>query len=117
MEPRETLAGSPRPVALCGGPSPGIRRCQAAAGERITQIHSSDLTRARETAQIIGEVCGLEVAADRALREVDVGNWAGLTHDEAKRRFPEGFARRRAGGTGWEGGESYGQMGERVSPT
>ena len=56
----------------------------------------------------------MELRTDRALREVDVGNWAGLTHDEAKKRFPEGYARRRAGGTGWEGGESYEQMGERV---
>jgi probable phosphoglycerate mutase len=95
-------------------------RAQASAAarrlrvERITQIHTSDLKRARETAQIIAGVCGVEFRADRALREVDVGNWAGLTHDEAKKRFPEGYARRRAGGTGWEGGESYEQMGERV---
>jgi broad specificity phosphatase PhoE len=95
-------------------------RAQAAAvarrlrRERVKQIHSSDLRRALETAQIIGEVCGLEVTADRALREVDVGNWAGLTRDEARKRFPAGYARRRAGGTGWEGGESYEQMGDRV---
>ena len=95
-------------------------RAQAAAAarrlrdERITQIHSSDLKRAHETPQIIAEMCGLMVSADPALREVDVGNWAGLTRDEAKKRFPAGFARRRAGGTGWEGGESYEQMGDRV---
>jgi broad specificity phosphatase PhoE len=95
-------------------------RAQAAAaatrlrGERISQIHSSDLKRAFETAEIIAEACGLGVRADRALREVDVGSWAGLTRDEAKKRFPEGYARRRAGGTGWDGGESYEQMGERV---
>jgi probable phosphoglycerate mutase len=95
-------------------------RAQASAAarrlsvERITQVHSSDLKRAQETGQIIAGVCGLELRTDRALREVDVGNWAGLTHDEAKKRFPEGYARRRAGGTGWEGGESYEQMGERV---
>ena len=78
------------------------------------QIHASDLKRAAETAHIIGEACAVEVCVDRALREVDVGNWAGLTHAEAKERFPEGYARRRAGGTGWGGGESYEQMAVRV---
>jgi probable phosphoglycerate mutase len=96
----------------------GRAQASAAAGrlrvERIAQIHSSDLKRAQETGQIIAGVCGLELRSDRALREVDVGNWAGLTRDEAKKRFPEGYARRRAGGTGWKGGESYEQMGERV---
>jgi broad specificity phosphatase PhoE len=95
-------------------------RAQASAAgrrlraERITQIHTSDLKRALETARVIGELCELRPRADPALREIDVGNWAGLTHVEAKQRFPEGYARRRAGGTGWEGGESYEQMGERV---
>ena len=102
-----------RPLSVVG-------RAQAAAAarrllrERLTQIHASDLKRASETAQIIAGACALEVRAVRALREVDVGNWAGLTRSEAKARFPEGYARRRAGGTGWEGGESYEEMGRRV---
>jgi broad specificity phosphatase PhoE len=95
-------------------------RAQATAAARrlgregISQIHASDLKRAAETAHIIGEACAVQVCVDRALREVDVGDWAGLTHAEAKERFPEGFARRRAGGTGWSGGESYEQMAARV---
>jgi broad specificity phosphatase PhoE len=101
-------------------PLSALGRAQAAAaarrlvGERITQVHSSDLKRALESAQIIAKACALEARADRALREVDVGSWAGLTRAEAKERFPEGYARRREGGTGWEGGESYEQMGARV---
>jgi probable phosphoglycerate mutase len=84
------------------------------AREQISQIHASNLKRAAETAHIIGQTHELDVHLDRALREVDVGDWAGLTHAEAKERFPEGYARRRAGGTGWSGGESYEQMAERV---
>jgi broad specificity phosphatase PhoE len=101
-------------------PLSAVGRAQAAAaarrllGEHITQIHTSDLRRASETAQIIAGACALEVHASKALREVDVGNWAGLTRSEAKARYPEGYARRRAGGTGWEGGESYEEMGRRV---
>jgi broad specificity phosphatase PhoE len=100
------LSAAGRAQAVAAG-----RRLRA---ERIKEIHTSDLKRALETAQVIGEVCELRPRADPALREIDVGNWAGLTHAEAKLRFPEGYARRRAGGTGWEGGESYDQMGERV---
>jgi broad specificity phosphatase PhoE len=102
-----------RPLSAAG-------RAQATAAARrlapegISQIHASDLKRAAETAQIIGETCGVDVCVVRALREVDVGDWAGLTHAEAKERFPEGYARRRAGGTGWSGGESYEQMATRV---
>jgi broad specificity phosphatase PhoE len=102
-------------------PLSALGRSQAAAaarrlvGERLTQVYSSDLKRAWETAQIIAAACGLDARADHSLREVDVGNWAGLTRAEAKERFPEAYARRRAGGTGWEGGETYEQMGARVS--
>jgi broad specificity phosphatase PhoE len=102
-----------RPLSLLGR-AQAWAAGQRLASERISQLHSSDLSRAWQTAQIIGEACGVEPQADRRLREVDVGNWAGLTQQEAKEQFPQGFARRRAGGKGWEGGESYEEMGERV---
>jgi broad specificity phosphatase PhoE len=49
-----------------------------------------------------------------ALREVDVGGWSGLSRPEVERRFPEAFARWRAGGQGWEDGETYEAMTVRV---
>ena len=51
----------------------------ALAGEDLTAIYSSDLTRARETAEIVAERLGLPVVLDRDLREKDWGNWEGLT--------------------------------------
>ncbi len=51
---------------------------------------------------------------DPGLREVDVGSWVGLTSDEAAARFPDGHARWVAGGTGWDDGETYPAMAERV---
>lgn len=77
-------------------------------------VYSSDLTRARETAEIVGRSLGLEPRLDPRLREVDVGEWSGLTLPEIEQRFPEGLARRLAGGAGWDEGESYEAMGERV---
>ena len=77
-------------------------------------LYSSDLARARETAEIVGERLQLPVRLDRRLREVDVGEWSGLTSPEVEARYPAGFRRRRQGATGWERGESYEAMGARV---
>src|SRR5687767_15606813 len=46
------------------------------------RIFSSDLWRARETAEIIGNVLQLSVEPDQRLREINVGHWQGLSHDE-----------------------------------
>jgi broad specificity phosphatase PhoE len=52
------------------------------AEERIDVIYASDLSRAKETAEIVGERLGLTVVVDPALREKNWGNWEGLTGDE-----------------------------------
>jgi broad specificity phosphatase PhoE len=51
-------------------------------------VYSSDLTRARETAEIVAAPHGVPVAVDPDLREMDFGSWSGLTADEAAERFP-----------------------------
>ena len=51
---------------------------------------------------------------DPGLREVDVGSWSGLAHGEIEANDPDGFRRWQEGGKGWEQGESYEEMGERV---
>ncbi len=51
-------------------------------------VFSSDLRRARETADIVAEPHGIVVATDPGLREVDVGSWSGLTRPEIEARFP-----------------------------
>jgi broad specificity phosphatase PhoE len=95
-------------------------RAQAAAlAERLADIsldgvYSSDLRRARETAKTVAAAQGLGVVALPELREVDVGSWSGLTRPEAETRHVDGFRRWRHGEPGWEDGESYEQMSERV---
>ena len=59
---------------------------------------------------------GLEAVEVDALREVDVGSWQGLTRAEVESRFPERLTRWLNYEQGWEDGESYEQMGERVIP-
>ena len=84
------------------------------AAKPFDALYSSDLVRARETAEIIGRELGLPIRLDARMREVDVGEWSGLTMPEIEQRYPEGLRRRREGGTGWEHGESYSAMGDRV---
>jgi broad specificity phosphatase PhoE len=52
------------------------------ASESIDALYASDLSRARETAEILGAKLGLGVEVDPDLREKNWGNWEGLTSEE-----------------------------------
>lgn len=54
----------------------------------ITRIVSSDLTRAKETADIISVELGLPVVTDEKLREADNGEVAGMPNAEALEKYP-----------------------------
>ncbi|HET8652977.1 MAG TPA: histidine phosphatase family protein [Gaiellaceae bacterium] len=84
------------------------------ADVELDAVYSSDLTRAFETAEAVAAPRGLRVHRLATLREVDVGAWSGLTRAEAEERFPEAYARWVAGGEGWEDGETYDQLTDRV---
>ena len=67
----------------------GRRQAQQLAeeldGEELEAIYSSDLARARETAEIAGRKLGLPIVLDPDLREKDWGTWEGLTAAERDR--------------------------------
>lgn len=67
------------------------------AGEALSVLVTSDLRRACETAEIAGRRLGIATRLEPALRELDVGQWSGLARDEIARRWPEEYARFRAG--------------------
>lgn len=96
----------------------GVAQARALADElaslALVAVYASDLQRARATAEIVADRLGLPVSIDPRLREVDVGSWSGLTTEEARERFPAAYARWRDGGEGWDDGETYEHMGERV---
>jgi broad specificity phosphatase PhoE len=52
------------------------------AAEPIAAIYSSPLERARETAEPIAGVSGLDVQVAAGLNEIDVGEWTGRGFDE-----------------------------------
>ena len=63
------------------------------AGEPLTAVFSSDLSRALDTARAVAAVHGLEVTVDPRLREKNFGTWEGLTDVEIAERFPDASAR------------------------
>lgn len=65
------------------------RMAQALVDEPITAIYASDLSRARETAQYLGRVVGVEVIRERGLRERCFGEFEGKTFAEIEALLPE----------------------------
>jgi probable phosphoglycerate mutase len=57
--------------------------------EPITALYSSDLQRARHTAECIARHHGIEVRLDERLRERNYGLLEGLTKEEIDQQFPD----------------------------
>lgn len=84
------------------------RLADVLADEALDAVYSSDLARARETAQAVAVNAGLDVRTDVGLRERGFGVFEGLTFAEIEQRFPEPARRwrQRDAGFGPEGGET-----------
>lgn len=70
----------------------------------FSAVVTSDLRRARATADILAGHLGLGVAVDTDLREIDVGDWTGLTRAEIEARWPGELA-------AWSEGRSESPLG------
>jgi probable phosphoglycerate mutase len=90
--------------------------------ERFTAIYASDLQRAWDTAQAIGQATLAERSdapqpvADRRLREMDFGEWEGKTSAEIAASHPEAHARSKHRDADFRipGGESFRDLYERT---
>jgi broad specificity phosphatase PhoE len=58
-------------------------------GDRFDAIVTSDLRRARSTAEAVTTYHGAPLVEDAALREIAMGAWEGQTHAEVQARFPQ----------------------------
>lgn len=91
------------------------------AAERIDHIVSSDLKRARQTAEAVARGRAVPVVTDPALRERCYGGFEGLLYTEIAARFPREFAAWQARDVdavlppGSRQGESFRAFYERVS--
>jgi broad specificity phosphatase PhoE len=61
-------------------------------GEEIRALYASPLSRAQETARIVGDQCGLTVETRDGLREISHGHWEGLTRRDVETRYPDEYA-------------------------
>lgn len=77
----------------------------------IQSIYTSPLTRAQETADIVRDIVKVEPATEHALRELDSGDLAHLSYEEAQTRYPEAVKE----GQNIPNGESYDDMHRRVA--
>lgn len=62
-----------------------------------TALWSSDLRRARRTAEAVGSAAGVSVGSDVRLREYDLGARSGMTPQEFAATYPEEYASWRRG--------------------
>lgn len=83
---------------------------------RPALVISSDLQRARSTAEPVAEASGAPVAIDPDLREVYLGGWEGLNREEAAARFPDEYQAWSSGQPVRRGGgETEGEAGRRAA--
>jgi broad specificity phosphatase PhoE len=97
------------------------RRQAAELAERVAHLGlvslwSSDLSRARETAEMVAERVGLKVRLDARLREANRGRWEGHRFIDIEREEPDLYAAWRRAGPKWRfpGGESLLEQQQRV---
>lgn len=81
----------------------------------IVQVHASDLSRARETAEIVAGLLGLAgVTTHAALRERGFGLFEGMTREDCETKHPAEWAHYKAVGGSPPGGEPREQVSARM---
>lgn len=93
-------------------------RLAGRAGDPIGQLVCSPLRRARQTAEVAGQLLGLPIAAElEDLRELNVGDLDGRSDQEAWDRYDAVLAAWQAGDiqTSFPGGENFVELHKRIS--
>jgi probable phosphomutase (TIGR03848 family) len=82
---------------------------------RVAAIYSSPLERARETAAPIAKLRGLTVNVERALSDLDVGTWTGMSLARLRRKREWTTVQRHPSGFAFPEGESFAEMQARMT--
>lgn len=69
--------------------------------EAFAMVYASDLSRARETAQVLSERLEVALELDPDLREIGIGRFTGLSWAEIAERYPEDYQRLIASSMDW----------------
>lgn len=82
----------------------------------VSAIYSSDLLRARQTAQVLADATGVPLKIDHRLREIHQGEWQGLLISEIQARYAQAYQERQRDplGIAPPGGETAAQVRQRV---
>jgi broad specificity phosphatase PhoE len=71
----------------------GLAQAQSLAeqlkGQTFAAIYSSDLMRARQTAEPCAKMLGMTIQAEAHLREIDQGEWEVVLVEDIKARYAE----------------------------
>ncbi len=88
----------------------------ARLGQTWTALYTSDLSRAAETARVLGQQLGLAPRSDKRLREVCVGELSGLDREQVRQHFADYLERSRQDPwqTKFPGGETLAELSRRV---
>ena len=97
-----------------------IRELSARLRPRVAPdaIYCSDLSRARRTAELLASGPTVPIRVRPALREIDMGEWQGLSRREVAKRLPDEYAARGRDIANFRppGGESFADLAARVLP-
>ncbi len=86
------------------------------ANEPFDAIVSSDLSRARQTAEIIAGTLGMSIILDPRLREIDQGEWEGMYFTDLVSRFEQELLKHHGDPSiGPPGGETVTQVAIRAN--
>lgn len=111
------LGQSDPPLSPAGVKQAG-RLAETFKGKPIRAIYCSDLARALETASIIARVLRCRPVKVKAFREINLGDWEGLSTAEVQERYPGEYEKRGADFVRYRppGGESFADLHRRVIP-
>jgi broad specificity phosphatase PhoE len=74
------------------GRSQAMRLGERLRDEEIRALYASPLSRALETARLVGKQCRLTAETRDGLREISHGHWEGLTRREVETRYANEYA-------------------------
>lgn len=80
----------------------------------VTRVVASPMVRTQETAASVGRRIGAHVETEERIREVDFGDWEGLTVAQIAERDGDAIHRWRRAEVRAPGGEAIGDVGERT---